>query len=296
MEFLAGYVRAVHANRYYKSLLIKNPGSTYLDIITASDVAYIVSLLNNSDKVWLGMTTSDGDLLKPQYTSGKGIKRVYGVTTWNRSGMKYYRDVLKTWAAAFTKNTPDFKVLRRHWKKWIEDKDGGRKFMLNDGDVKKTAYSLLKTRSEEDVCAAADDDDDEVDDEDHEEFQYDSDPEETIILSNWDRRRGGRGGRRNSYDDSDDDEIGGNDDAHGEDDDDGRNPNGDEESEGSNDAINGTGEDDVEDSSDEEEETAMPVVAVGTRGNNKRTRGQQSQPTNEDRTPTSGRRIRGTWR
>ena len=194
MEFLAGYVRAVHANRYYKSLLIKNPGSTYLDIITASDVAYIVSLLNNSDKVWLGMTTSDGDLLKPQYTSGKGIKRVYGVTTWNRSGMKYYRDVLKTWAAAFTRNTPAFKVLRRHWKKWIEDKDGGRKFMLNDGDVKKTAYSLLKTRSEEDVCAAADDDDDEVDDEDHEEFQYDSDPEETIILSNWDRRRGGRGG------------------------------------------------------------------------------------------------------
>ena len=90
MEFLAGYVRVVHANRYYKSLLIKNPGSSYLDIITASDVAYIVSLISNSDKVWLGMTTSDGDLLKPQYTSGKGIKRVYGVTTWNRSGMKYY--------------------------------------------------------------------------------------------------------------------------------------------------------------------------------------------------------------
>lgn len=94
---------------------------------------------------------------------------------------------------AFTRNTPAFKVLRRHWEKWIEDKDVGRKFMLNDGDVKKMAYSLLATRSEEDVCAA-DDDDDEDDNEDHEEFRYDSDPEENIILSNWDRRRGGRGG------------------------------------------------------------------------------------------------------
>lgn len=99
------------------------------------------------------------------------------------------------------------------------------------------------------------------------------------------------GGGRNSYDDSDDDEIGGNGNAHDEDDEDSRIPNGDEESEGSNDSTNGRGEDDVEDSSDDEEETVVPVVAVGTRGNNKRTRGQQSQPTNEDRMTTSGRCI-----
>jgi len=291
MEFLAGYVRVVHANRYYKSLLIKNPGSSYLDIITASDVAYIVSLISNSDKVWLEMTTSDGDPVKPLYTSRKGIKRVYGVTTWNRSGMKYYRDVVKTWTEAFTRNTPAFKVLRRHWDKWIEDKDGGRKFMLNDGDVKKSAYSLLKKRSEEDVCAA-DDEDDEDDKDDHEEFEYDSDPEEnTIILSNWDHKRGGRG-VRNSYENSDDDEIGGNGDARGGDNEYGHIPNGDEESEVGNDSINGRAEDDVEDSSDDEEETAVPVVEVG-RKNNKRKQGQRSQPTNEDRT-TSGRRIQGS--
>ena len=191
---------------------------------------------------------------------------------------------MKTWTEAFTRNTPAFKVLRRHWDKWIEDKDGGRKFMLNDGDVKKSAYSLLKKRSEDDVCAA-DDEDDEDDEDDHEEFEYDSDPEEnTIILSNWDRKRGGRGGR-NSYDNSDDDEIGGNGDARDGDDEDGHIPNGDEESE--------VGNDDVEDSSDDEEETAVPVVEVG-RKNNKPKQGQQSQPTNEDRT-TSGRRIRGMW-
>ena len=80
MEFLAGFVRLVHADRYYKSLLIKNRGSSYLDIITASDIAYIVSLIKNSDNVWLKRKTPDGDLVKSLYTSGKGIKRVYGVT------------------------------------------------------------------------------------------------------------------------------------------------------------------------------------------------------------------------
>ena len=70
MEFLAGYVRVVHAKRYYKSLLIKNCGSSYLDIITASDVAYIVSLFNNNEQVWVNMHTADGELDKLQYSSG----------------------------------------------------------------------------------------------------------------------------------------------------------------------------------------------------------------------------------
>ena len=271
MEFLAGYVRVVHAKRYYKSLLIKNCGSSYLDIITASDVAYIVSLINNNDRVWMNVRTADGDPVKPLYSCGKGIKRVYGVTTWNRSGMKYYRDVLNTWKEAFTRNTPAFKILRRHWDKWIKDKDGGRKFMLHDANMKMSAYSLLATRSEEDICEANDNDED--DNDDHAEFEYESDPEEnTIILSNWDRKRGGRG-VGNSYNDSDDEDSSGDGVAGREEDEDNSGDNGDEDSSINNGGMNSHGEDDDEESSDDEEENELPRKVI----NGKRTQCVQQQ-------------------
>ena len=57
MNFLASYVRVVHADRYYRTLLHKQPGSSYLDIITASDVAYVLALLQNNVSVWLKKNT-----------------------------------------------------------------------------------------------------------------------------------------------------------------------------------------------------------------------------------------------
>jgi len=213
MQFLASFVRVVHADRYYKNLLIKNRGSSFLDIITASDIAYVVSLIKNSDCVWLKMRNADGELMQPLYTSGKGIKRVYSVTTWKSSGKKYYREVLDAWKTAFKMNHGDFKVLRQYWHKWIASRDGGRKFLLDSGNTKKTAFSVLATRCEE-IGVAGDDGEEEVDD--HEDFaEYDSDPEEnTTILSNWDRKRGGSR-VHNSYNDSDDDECGSGDGGHG---------------------------------------------------------------------------------
>ena len=206
MEFLAGFVRLVHADRYYKSLLIENRGSSYLDIITASDIAYVVSLIKNSDNVWLKTKTPDGDLVKSLFTSGKGIKRVYGVTTWKKTGMQYYREVMESWKNAFHKNHSDCKTIRKHWDKWIESKDGGRIFMLGDEHTKKTAYKVLATRSEE--CIEEDDDD--VDD--SEEFEYESDPEEnSYILSNWNRKNDGRGPRNNINDSDDEDCVDGGD-------------------------------------------------------------------------------------
>jgi hypothetical protein len=150
------------------------------------------------------MKTADGELMQSLYTmSGKGIKRVYGVNTWKNSGKKYYREVMDAWKTAFKRNHNDYKVLCKYWDKWIESRDGGRKFLLVDGNAKKTAHSVLATWSEE-LCVADDDADEEVDD--HEDFDYESDPEEnTFILSNWDRKRGGRRewNNRNKRDDDD---------------------------------------------------------------------------------------------
>jgi len=64
MEFLAGYVRVVHSDYYYRTLLVKFRGASYLDIITASDIAYVVSLIKNSGNVWLNMKTTEGKKAK----------------------------------------------------------------------------------------------------------------------------------------------------------------------------------------------------------------------------------------
>ena len=49
MEFLSCYVRNIHADRYLKNLLLNTPGYTYLDIITLSDIAYVISLIKIVD-------------------------------------------------------------------------------------------------------------------------------------------------------------------------------------------------------------------------------------------------------
>ena len=70
---------------------------------------------------------------------------------------------------------------------------------MPDGHATLTADTLLKMRSEVDVCmAGGGDDDDDDDDHDHEEFDYQSD-QDKIILSNWDRKRGIDMARGNNY-------------------------------------------------------------------------------------------------
>jgi hypothetical protein len=48
MEFLARYVRKVHADKFLKRKLIEEPGHSFLDLISASDIAYVICLVKNS--------------------------------------------------------------------------------------------------------------------------------------------------------------------------------------------------------------------------------------------------------
>ena len=48
MNFLARYVRSVHADCYFRKVLLNHPGGTYLDVITPSDIAYVISVIKKS--------------------------------------------------------------------------------------------------------------------------------------------------------------------------------------------------------------------------------------------------------
>jgi hypothetical protein len=78
MCFLVVYVRKVHCDRYFVKLLVNNPGSTYLDVVTASDIAYAATLLKNSKEVWTDKAKNNGKVsdkpIKTLFTSGTGKK------------------------------------------------------------------------------------------------------------------------------------------------------------------------------------------------------------------------------
>ena len=94
---------------------LNHPGCTYLDIITPSDVAYIISMIKNSAHLWLlnrGDARKEMELdnvtLKSVFTAGQKKKRMFGVTTWNKLGIDYYTNAHEKWKDAFTKTDPQY--------------------------------------------------------------------------------------------------------------------------------------------------------------------------------------------
>ncbi len=94
MDFLARYVRNVHADHYFTKLLLNHPGGTYLNVITPSGIAYVISVIKNSAHLWLlkrgdacKETEHDNITLKSLFTVGQKKKRTFDTMTWNKLGI-----------------------------------------------------------------------------------------------------------------------------------------------------------------------------------------------------------------
>ena len=181
MEFLVRYVRHVHSDTYYKNMLMENPGATFLDIITPSDVAYVVALMENSRQMWTTPSDEDGNKVRPLFTSGDNMKRTYGMNIWNEDGMDFYESAYMFWHAAFNTRCDHYKILQKHWDKWIGQ--NGKTLLIGKSEhSKKTAYSVLATRDAADVRRRAKKDTPRQ----VKEFKYDSDDEGgNICAGNW---------------------------------------------------------------------------------------------------------------
>ena len=106
MGFLVIYIRKVHCDRYFVKLLVNNPGSSYVDVVTASDIAYAATLLKSSGEVWADKVENEGKVSKKSnktlFTSGKGKKRTLGTSMWNEDGMEFYDRALANWKPCYT--------------------------------------------------------------------------------------------------------------------------------------------------------------------------------------------------
>ena len=234
MEFLAYYARLVHSNRYYRSVLLNNPGTTFMDIITASDIAYAITLVKNNLHVWTqqyenaknekdkeknGEVKKKVKTLKPLFTAGKGKKHTFGNSTWNDEGKEFFKETLEAWKPAFNKNDVQYRCLCRHWDKWVET--AGRDMLLDlTGLQSRTMYDLFRIREEGENVPSSKKKSDEVDN--SEDFEYESDDDHAAVdMGGWSQRQL----MCNDGDDANEDGGGGDDeedhyDAGGNDDDD----------------------------------------------------------------------------
>ncbi len=100
-KFFARYMRKVNSDSDIKTDLKNNEGLSFIDKITPSDIALVISVLKNGCKVWdqnikmmqLGAAVhGDRETKKrPLFTGGKGKKKEQGKSLWSGEGLKYFK-------------------------------------------------------------------------------------------------------------------------------------------------------------------------------------------------------------
>jgi hypothetical protein len=85
---------------------MEEPGSSILDLISASNIAYVICLVKNSGEVWKQELHQDEneDKVKLLFTTGEWKKWVSGETVWSKVGQDYYYGALTNWHHAYDMN------------------------------------------------------------------------------------------------------------------------------------------------------------------------------------------------
>jgi hypothetical protein len=104
-EFLARYLRKVYPDTDIKKDLNNNECFLFIDKITPSDIAFVISILKNGCSIWdqtmkikqlSAAVHGEGEMrLRPLFTGGKGKKKEQGMSLWSVEGLKYFRHAEK---------------------------------------------------------------------------------------------------------------------------------------------------------------------------------------------------------
>ena len=156
-RFVTMIVSKLLGVRSIKKWMRNNKGKSVLDMITMSDIAYTLTLIENNREKWnqiydiSRMTPEEQEKWKkagklpkeqrahyvrkePRFTSKKGNKASYKLPGINDEGKKYYEKQLKAWKALATDKT-SWDMLQEGWneynaaigwaEQWIEQGDSG---------------------------------------------------------------------------------------------------------------------------------------------------------------------------
>jgi hypothetical protein len=96
----------------------------FLNLISPSDIAYVLALIKNGKGVWdqdvrMAANPHGGGekKLNPLFTSGKGKNRFFGKSVWTKEGLEYFYMAERNWKKVYTtKNL--FSRLCSEWENW----------------------------------------------------------------------------------------------------------------------------------------------------------------------------------
>lgn len=156
---------------------------SFLDMIGASDIAYIICLMKNSMDIWkFDSADTTKTMPKPLFTRGQKKKRKFGKAMMSDEGMKYFQKGITNWKMAFNNRRGEiYATLVEGWNAWL--KEEASSIDIEGGWRRKNLHSLLRVREEEDNSVG----DDEVDDEGQDgevgelTYSYDSDGDEGFM-------------------------------------------------------------------------------------------------------------------
>jgi hypothetical protein len=127
-EFFTRYVRRIRPDTHWKRTMKSNVNKVFFQLVTPSDIAFVISLLKNGMPVWdrKKVLFESEELrktkVKPLFTTGEGQKRSFGKTTWSREGLKYFQKVERTWQETYG-NKEEMLALINGWERWKPEGD-----------------------------------------------------------------------------------------------------------------------------------------------------------------------------
>jgi hypothetical protein len=151
-EFFTKYVRRIYPDTYWKRNLSQHNDVIWFQLLTPSNIAYVISWIKNGKSMWDQKKTEpylnsdDGKIKtkKPLFTAGEGAKRTFGKLTWNKEGLKYFHSAERNWREVH-RLKEQMSALVNGWERWEPDDDKKVKELLrmrwrfkeNDSDAKK---------------------------------------------------------------------------------------------------------------------------------------------------------------
>jgi hypothetical protein len=127
-RFVDKYVTRVYGTHTVSAWLTKNNGKTVFDMVTMSDIAYTVAVIENGHKKWDESINRSGGECKelpkmPKFTKKGGVRREYNSTGWNQEGIDFYNKVWEGWKKLSGENKFNvWKQVEDKWFVYIEEK------------------------------------------------------------------------------------------------------------------------------------------------------------------------------
>ena len=130
-RFMDKYVAGLYGTRSIVNWITKSKGKNFLDMVTMSNIAYTLAVIENSYEAWdeehAGMNqTGEGEeqvvcqrpqkMVKTKFTNRVGKKRQCNMSGWNNDGILFYNGVVARWRALLEDTA--WTLLEEEWKSY----------------------------------------------------------------------------------------------------------------------------------------------------------------------------------